>query len=282
MMVNQIIEDARGITRHGSCGMGINETIERSGVSEWCIRAADLMVPDRIAAKMQAIYNDYLPFRIAALGLELKPAQVISLSNPVLTTRFVEICAKMKGKIFINDAAILNSYGDIIFEGAQGLLLDQDHEFFPHVTRSNTGLKNVAEILDDFDTVETRVDYVVRAYMTRHGSGPFPSQADDLVYEDLTNRPNPWQGSLRFGAFDTRLVVSAIKKDIAANALTGMKTRLVMTHTDQVAGGAPALVDDQVQLVNWHYIADTVVFDARLDDMAHSNGPTRDNVNIAF
>src|SRR5262249_48902654 len=94
-------------------------------------------------------------------------------------------------------------FDNIVFEGAQGLLLDEYHRFFPHVTRSRTGLANVVDLcqaMGDIDRLD--VYYVIRPYMTRHGEGPFPSYDPDMSFPDPTNHPNPWQGTLRFGALD--------------------------------------------------------------------------------
>ena len=96
-----------------------------------------------------------------------------------------------------------NAYKQVVFEGAQGLMLDQNYtKGFPHVTHANTGLANVLEIMELIPPAEIDVYYITRAYFTRHGNGPFPTETKDKPYPrivDTTNITNKYQGILRFG-----------------------------------------------------------------------------------
>jgi adenylosuccinate synthase len=128
-------------------------------------------------------------------------------------------------------------YGKIVFEGAQGLLLDQDSPDFPHVTRSKTGLHNVASLLDDAGLKEWDLEtfYVTRTYLTRHGAGPLPNATRGKPYQgvvDNTNTPNEWQGTLRYGVLD----VDALGKRIVADTGSG-SFNVVLTCVDQVDNG---------------------------------------------
>ena len=100
---------------------------------------------------------------------------------------------------------LLHGPGTTVFEGAQGVLLDEWFGFHPHTTWSTTTFANADAVLDEagFDGHRTRVG-VLRTYFTRHGPGP-------LVTEDATLRPAApephnadagWQGRFRVGAFD--------------------------------------------------------------------------------
>jgi adenylosuccinate synthase len=135
----------------------------------------------------------------------------------------------------------------LVFEGAQGLLLDQDLGrglgFFPHVTRSHTGLRNVAALARSAGVDRLRVHYVLRPYLTRHGAGPLPGATGAAPpypgIEDRTNLPNAWQGSLRFGFANLDLLRCALARD-AAHAALGpglrLERRLALTCLDQVGG----------------------------------------------
>jgi len=141
--------------------------------------------------------------------------------------------------INITDINILSSYNSVIFEGAQGLLLDQGHKFFPHVTRSNTGMKNVSQIIKQlgYKNEEVEIIYVTRAYLTRHGEGPFPTELKEKPYskiEDLTNIPNPYQGTLRFGLLDLNELSETINKDIQNAEGLNYKVKLAITCLDQL------------------------------------------------
>jgi hypothetical protein len=105
-----------------------------------------------------------------------------------------------------------------LFEGAQGLLLDQDRGCFPHVTRSNTGLRNVLALADELGLERLDVTYVTRAYLTRHGAGAAAARATRKTYPgvvDTTNVPNEHQGTLRFAWLDLDLLGRAIAADLA-------------------------------------------------------------------
>lgn len=118
---------------------------------------------------------------------------------------------------------------DIVFEGAQGLLLDQGNkEFFPHVTHSNTGMKNVRVLCEQAGIRDIEAYYVSRTYLTRHGAGPLPGENPSMSFEDDTNRPNPFQGSLRFAPLRPKELLDRIKADAGAN-----QHKLVLTHCDQ-------------------------------------------------
>jgi adenylosuccinate synthase len=123
---------------------------------------------------------------------------------------------------------------DPIFEGAQGLLLDQDNKaYWPHVTHSNTGLQNVRELCKQAGIDKIDPYYVSRTYLTRHGAGPLPGEDDTLFYADGTNGDHPFQGRLRFAPLD----YISMRKRCANDARTvdplGL-FRLALTHCDQV------------------------------------------------
>jgi adenylosuccinate synthase len=122
--------------------------------------------------------------------------------------------------------AFYNKEASYIFEGAQGLLLDEERGEFPYVTRSRTGLHNVRRLLREADMHDRRTVeayYVTRAYATRHGQGPLPNELDgdsDYFFDSSytqgeTNTPNPHQGHLRYAKLDVERVGKEIKEDIA-------------------------------------------------------------------
>jgi adenylosuccinate synthase len=120
---------------------------------------------------------------------------------------------------------------DPVFEGAQGLLLDQDNkEFFPHVTRSHTGMKNVRALCAQAGITEIETYYVSRTYLTRHGAGPLPGEDPGMAFADDTNVEHPYQGRLRFAPLD----VAALRARCAAD-YGGEGWKLVLTHCDQLA-----------------------------------------------
>ncbi|GAB3948936.1 hypothetical protein GCM10027614_46900 [Micromonospora vulcania] len=121
--------------------------------------------------------------------------------------------------------------GTCVFEGAQGVLLDEWHGFHPYTTWSTTTFANVDTLLAEAglpDTV-TRVG-VLRLVTTRHGAGPLVTEDPALPLADPRNPPNPWQGRFRFGHFD------AVAHRYALAAAGGVDG-LALTHLDLAGPG---------------------------------------------
>jgi adenylosuccinate synthase len=125
-------------------------------------------------------------------------------------------------------------FSNVFFEGAQGLLLDQDHPYFPYVTHSKTGLANVRTLCEEAKIFELTAVYVTRAYLTRHGAGPFPTEDPTLSYPDLTTVPNPFQKKLRFGALDPAGLQQRIRADRKDGGQLAGFTHVALTCLDQV------------------------------------------------
>jgi adenylosuccinate synthase len=116
--------------------------------------------------------------------------------------------------------------GGVVFEGAQGVLLDEWHGFHPYTTWSTTTFANAETLLSEAGASAVRVG-VVRAYMTRHGPGPFVTE-DPALTADLPDRHNAfgrWQGAFRVGHLD--LVALRYALEVSGGADT-----LAVTHLD--------------------------------------------------
>lgn len=119
-------------------------------------------------------------------------------------------------------------YDTIIFENAQGLLLDKDRD--PKFgTSSNTGLKAVYDMLGHKHSVEPV--YVSRTYLTRHGDGELPGECE-MKFADLTNVHNEFQGDLRYAPIDFESLYERIEKDSASLGL-GLRPKVALTHCDE-------------------------------------------------
>ncbi|CDI02987.1 Putative Adenylosuccinate synthase (modular protein) [Candidatus Competibacter denitrificans Run_A_D11] len=242
MMMNQIIERERDTGRHGSCGLGFGETIERNLRPDYAVTVADLVDQSALADKLEVIRREYVPARLARLGFAdaFRRNTDLLLSNAILE-RFIEDAGRFLRLTTIADSRTATAGRSLLFEGAQGLLLDQDRGFFPHVTRSNTGLRNVLTLAQELELNQLEVTYVTRPYVTRHGAGPLPHELPEKPYPgivDATNVPNDWQGALRFGWLDLDVLREAIAGDLAeAEQLPGLflKPRLAVTCLDQIS-----------------------------------------------
>lgn len=218
MLINQRKENTRGSGRHGSCGVGINETVNRSEIAELKITMADLW--NRSASlkdRLGQICTRYAEFRT---GSPIKKADD-------MIEEFVRGCGIFAERV--HPLGIAQCH-DPIFEGAQGLLLDQNNRtFYPHLTRSNTGMQNVRTLCAQAGIEKIEPYYVSRTYLTRHGAGPLPAEDPKMRFEDLTNVEHPYQGRLRFAPLDSE----EMRKRAAADC-GGISFKLVLTHCDQL------------------------------------------------
>lgn len=240
MMINQIAEDLRGNSRHGSCGMGFGETIERCQHAGIALVYADLADTASLRAKLAKIQKEWLPRRLAALGFTTLPEKwrerVASdgiLHKFIEDTEFFLQTTQAAGASFLSDTP-----RHIVFEGAQGLMLDQTRGVFPHVTRSNTGLKNVLPLANDAGIGALNATYATRAYLTRHGAGPLENEEKAPPAQgikDDTNVLNDWQGSLRYALLEVETLSKFIRDDLS-DAAGGIKVipGLAVTCIDQM------------------------------------------------
>ena len=219
MMRNQNMEAAAGKDRHGSCGMGIHATMVRQTNPLLRLFAGDLERPSYLLQRLSRIREAH------------------GSASSAIYDRFIADCEAMASQINLCDSRVLvDRPADIIFEGAQGLLLDQDSEFYPHVTHSKTGLTNVLQIARETDINQIDAVYVHRSYLTRHGAGPLPGEDSNLSYHDDTNVENEWQGPLRFAPLNPRLISDAVFADYAMmreDTDTNVTPLMAVTHCDQ-------------------------------------------------
>lgn len=218
MMINQHKEDQRGDKRHGSVGMGVNETVNRSKLPELKITMADIWNGSKsLENKLKEICRKYAHFR---MGKPIdKPDEMIAA--------FINGCQAIANDIH---PLGIGQCEDPVFEGAQGLLLDQNNkEFYPHLTRSNTGMKNVRALCDLAGIKDIEAYYISRTYLTKHGAGKLPGEDAAMSYPDDTNLEHPYQGTLRFAPMDMAALRNRCAKDFGSEAYN-----LVLTHMDQL------------------------------------------------
>lgn len=241
ILVNQIVEESRGATRHGSCGMGFGETIERNLRPEVSITVADLAGSRLgLVSKLERTRRSWVGERLSVLGVTVIPERFRTvLEDDDVVRRFIDDCDQFLSAVGIADDR--NIPDGAVFEGAQGLLLDQDYGAFPNVTRSNTGLANMVSIAKEADMVTIDAHFVTRAYVTRHGAGPLAHEGHDMSYAkivDATNIHNDWQGSIRSAPLDLDILSNAIRHDIALADGVSIQPRLTVACLDQLDGGA--------------------------------------------
>lgn len=232
MMVNQFIEKKRGNDRHGSCGVGIYETILRN--THLKIDVSDAYCSDGMNADLN--YYDAERFE-RVINMKMDDHTKELMSNQNIMAHFREDVLFMLGHVNITDERIFCNFDNVVFEGAQGLMLDQNNmDYFPHLTPSNTGVQNVIPwITDDMDV---EVCYISRPYLTRHGAGPLPEECSREMLGariDLTNHDNEWQGSLRYGKLDLKeMILRCVDDCLKFGEKDNVYWTLAMTHYDEI------------------------------------------------
>lgn len=282
MMINQVMENARGGARHGSCGMGFGEAIERNLNDEFALAVGDFEKgADHIRETLDRIRMEWVPERLARLGVDTMPElEADLLASADLVERFIGDCASFWNAISVRSDATLGS--GVLFEGAQGLLLDQDYGAFPHVTRSNTGLKNMVSVAREAEIGRIDVTYMTRAYATRHGAGPFgyeDAQTSWLSMVDPTNQPNDWQGTIRTAPLDVDAVSSAIRHDLGfgGNGIE-VSASIGISCVDQVAARMQVGVGGELVEIDRARLSEVVMAASGLEVSRLSFGPTRADV----
>lgn len=285
MLINQWVELSRGGGRHGSCGVGFGETIERNLNEQFAIQISDLVDGHRLRATLLAIRKEWVPARLEKLKVsKLSAEQKELLFSDQLLNDFIEAATRFYTRLELARPEILTSAAGIVFEGAQGLLLDEDYGWFPHVTRSHTGLKNVVQLAAEAGLQQLDCVYATRAYATRHGAGPLPHELAAKPYpriEDLTNIPNPHQGHLRFGWLDLDLLSSTINADFEGYAVTGnikITKKLAVTCLDQLAARAFFVHENNLHETTLNDFVTAAASAVNVSEVYTSAGPTRETI----
>lgn len=286
MMLNQIAEETRGAGRHGSCGVGFGETIERCSRPEYATVVADLKNAPDLKQKLSLIRDRWVPARLKELGIEGLPEKWPDrIFSAGVVDKYLQDAAFFLEEAAVVDRSFLaNAKKRVIFEGAQGLLLDQDRGWFPHVTRSHTGLRNMTLLAQEAGIDGIRAHYVTRAYLTRHGAGPLPNELNKLPYariEDKTNVLNDYQGHLRFAHLDADLLALSIANDLADHkSPLKIEHGLVVTCLDQIGECVFFNEAGTERGASGNNFPEVLQKKIKADFLLTSHGPLRKNINI--
>lgn len=210
-------EAALGSKKIGTTGRGIGPAYEDK-VARRTVRVADLFHPELFAERVNAVmdlYNFTLKNYLHTDGLD--PQKVIDEALSY---------ADRIRPLVIDVSATLNKQmaegKQFLFEGAQGAMLDIDHGTYPFVTSSNTVAGSVCA---GAGVGPQKLDFILgitKAYCTRVGSGPFPTELNDAVGEELRRKGNEFGAVTgrprRCGWFDG----AALRRAVQINGLTGL------------------------------------------------------------
>jgi adenylosuccinate synthase len=252
--------------------------------------------PKLVSHAMSWIRMVWLPRRMNQLGFGDYAIQLIRTRSVEYDQAFIEC---LKASMVTSFAEAGASEDDLVYEGAQGLALDEELGAFPYVTRSNTGLRNILHDikrrLDALNAHEEHhtlhVFYPTRTYLTRHGRGPLANedQAVNILcgntHTDETNFTNPWQEHLRYAPLHVADTCFRIKQDYERNEAflktelprLNVQLRVVLTCCDQ--SNVVRIVDRDMKPT---FVADIVdLFEKQgLPVAATSLGPSADKMQV--
>ena len=219
--------------------MGIGETMaDMLAFPELAVYAVDLRDPALLFLKLtrqQELKQAEFGEKLATLALSgILSDEVRLLSDPYAPGYIARAMVELSSRFTLGSISSLRrlSYEyPLIFEGAQGTLIDEWHGFHPYTTWSTTTNKNANALLRDLNYAGPVTRYgVVRAYSTRHGPGPFPSEDAKLTMAlpDTHNVFGRWQGGFRVGWLDLPLTRYAL-------AVSEGTDTIALTHLDRFA-----------------------------------------------
>jgi adenylosuccinate synthase len=231
--MNQIRELIRGEGRHGSCGKGIGETrafiAKHEGFPH--LKIGNLRSKS-VTAKILEMTRDLLQREAVELlqgpmtSELLKAFEWFKWDIDALVEDYSKFVTKINIlSVFEEELLIKEQKAPVIFEGSQGILLDEHFGFAPFNTWSDLNPRAAMELLPERCKVHTVG--ILRALTTRHGPGPFPTEDLDLTqkYQDPRNPTNNWQREFRVGHFDLTLLRYSLA------CINGVDS-LAVTHAD--------------------------------------------------
>src|SRR6201991_324159 len=215
--VDKAREVASGAKAIGTTGRGIGPAYEDK-VARRSIRVADLMYPHELPEKVQAAV-EYHNF-VLTQWLKAEPVDYQTVLDEALT--WGEYLRPMVDDVATILHDVRRDGKKILYEGAQGSLLDIDHGTYPYVTSSNT---TVGGALAGTGVGADAIDYVLgiaKAYATRVGGGPFPTELDNEIGQKIRDRGQEYGATTgrprRCGWMD----IVALKRAVAINGITGL------------------------------------------------------------
>jgi adenylosuccinate synthase len=180
--VEKAAEAARGAKKIGTTSRGIGPTYEDK-MARRGLRICDLMDAELCRKKLEALLAEKNVIYKALTGGNLNCTGVLE--------RTLELAERIRGNVADTSALLnraLEANESVLFESAQGTMLDIDHGTYPYVTSSNASVGGACTGLGVPPTRITGVVGVTKAYTTRVGSGPFPTEMPDLDAKEVRDR----------------------------------------------------------------------------------------------
>jgi adenylosuccinate synthase len=215
--LDQAREAAKGAGKIGTTGRGIGPAYEDK-VARRAIRLQDLFFRERFAAKL----GEVLDFHNFVLKNYFRAPMVDFHETLDASLAFADRISPMVADVPRLLYEAQRAGDNLLFEGAQGTLLDVDHGSYPYVTSSNCVAGAAAAGAGIGPQSLHYVLGITKAYTTRVGSGPFPTELEDEIGRQLASRGNEFGSTTgrprRCGWFDA----AALKRSIQLNGVSGL------------------------------------------------------------
>lgn len=254
-VLDKLKEKSRGKNDIGTTGRGIGpcytDKFERCG-----IRICDLMSETLFKDKLQQNIEAKNPYITKVLGGE-------ELNFEEIASEYLNVAERLRPYVQDTSVRVYNEIKadkNVLFEGAQGMLLDIDYGTYPYVTSSNTTACGVASGVGIGPNMVTNAVGIAKAYTTRVGKGPFPTELDNEIGEWIREKGHEYGvntgRSRRCGWLD--LVI--LKTTVRVSGLTS----LCITKIDTLAGL------EKIKMCVGYKFEDRVIdyFPASLEDLA--------------
>ena len=212
----------------GTVGSGFKSALDRvkNGYHLTMLDAKNELI---LRSKIQSIQDNYYKW-----------------NSPIPTTNFtIDKWVYLVNK-YVQEADLKNfsevakNYDNIVFEGSQGILLDQTYGVMPWCTPSDTTSKNALRLIEEINHIEhnflINIYYICRPYITRHGPGPLLCTSEIINIEDPNNPYNEYQKSFRSCKFSTDLLLHSLEIDSMANEHSKYcnKKNIVFSHGEEL------------------------------------------------
>ena len=215
--LDQAREAAKGDAKIGTTGRGIGPAYEDK-VARRALRVQDLYYPERFAQRLKEnldYHNFVLTQFLKAAPVDYQKTLDEALAfAPILESMVADVSSELYAKAAAGE--------QLLFEGAQGTLLDVDHGTYPYVTSSNCVAGAAAAGAGVGPQMLNYILGITKAYTTRVGSGPFPTELFDDVGKHLAKQGNEFGAVTgrprRCGWFDAAL----LRRSIQINGFTGL------------------------------------------------------------
>lgn len=217
-MIGQMLEVSRG---HGSVGMGVGQAVLDSALlGAEALIASDIKDPSILADKLYAHYKGKMNQAEDILSVSYSDEasaifQVFKdrLSFEALFIEFSEVSSILVDRIQETERTLSQNRNSVILlEGAQGVLLDPEVGFTPHVTKTRIVPSSANSLVEMINPDELVNVGVLRSFATRHGAGPFVTESPAFNLScGESNNQNRWQGEFRYGYLDRLSIRYAVE-----------------------------------------------------------------------